>query len=156
MSLFLAGGGEMGERTRAFDWSGTCLGAVEGWPAAEPEDRGQHLSRLPLPHRPLVGEPRLHHLLQRWLHPHARGHEAPGLAGKIRRECWSEIWPTIGPMLEGVFAGGEATWSEDLLLVLHRNLPREETYFTFSYGPSGMIPEPSGASSARVPRRPAA
>jgi PAS domain-containing protein len=38
-------------------------------------------------------------------------------------------------MLEGVFATGKATWPEDLLLVLNRNLPREEGYFTFSYSP---------------------
>ena len=29
---FLAGGGEMGERTRAFDWSGTPLGPIDRWP----------------------------------------------------------------------------------------------------------------------------
>jgi hypothetical protein len=29
---FLAGGGEMGERTRAFDWSKSPLGPVETWP----------------------------------------------------------------------------------------------------------------------------
>ncbi len=30
---FLAGGGEMGERIRAFDWAGTPLGRPEAWPA---------------------------------------------------------------------------------------------------------------------------
>jgi hypothetical protein len=29
---FLAGGGEMGERTRAFDWSKSPVGPVETWP----------------------------------------------------------------------------------------------------------------------------
>ncbi|HEX4611069.1 MAG TPA: hypothetical protein VH092_22960 [Urbifossiella sp.] len=29
---FLAGGGEMGERTRSFDWSKTALGPVGTWP----------------------------------------------------------------------------------------------------------------------------
>ena len=29
---FLAGGGEMGALMRGFDWAGTPLGAVEGWP----------------------------------------------------------------------------------------------------------------------------
>ena len=29
---FLAGGGEMGERMRALDWSKTALGPVERWP----------------------------------------------------------------------------------------------------------------------------
>jgi GAF domain-containing protein len=38
-------------------------------------------------------------------------------------------------MLDGVYETGEATWSEDLLFVLNRNLPREEGYFTFSYSP---------------------
>lgn len=30
--LFLAGGGEMGERTRAMDWSGTAVGSPAQWP----------------------------------------------------------------------------------------------------------------------------
>src|SRR6185369_10375581 len=51
------------------------------------------------------------------------------------RECWKEIWSTVGPMLDSVFQTGEATWSEDLLLVMDRNLRREENYFTFSYSP---------------------
>jgi signal transduction histidine kinase len=38
-------------------------------------------------------------------------------------------------MLDSVFETGVATWSEDLLLVMDRNLPSEETYFTFSYSP---------------------
>src|SRR6186713_3118749 len=29
---FLGGGGEMGARMRALDWSGTALGPVEDWP----------------------------------------------------------------------------------------------------------------------------
>jgi hypothetical protein len=59
----------------------------------------------------------------------------PGWLGRSGRECWSEIWPTMGPMWERVFATGEATWSEDFLYVLHRNVPQEEGYFTFSYSP---------------------
>jgi PAS domain S-box-containing protein len=59
----------------------------------------------------------------------------PGWLGRPARECWSEIWDVIGPMLEGVLKTGEATWSEDLLLVMDRNIPREEVYFTFSYSP---------------------
>src|SRR3712207_5364938 len=31
---FLAGGGEMGERIRTFDWSATPPGAPEGWPSS--------------------------------------------------------------------------------------------------------------------------
>ncbi|HEX5603531.1 MAG TPA: ATP-binding protein, partial [Pyrinomonadaceae bacterium] len=59
----------------------------------------------------------------------------PGWLGRSGREAWKEIWSTVGPMLDSVFRTGEATWSEDLLLLMDRNLPREETYFTFSYSP---------------------
>jgi hypothetical protein len=59
----------------------------------------------------------------------------PGWLGRSGRDCWSDIWAVMGPMWESVFATGEATWSEDFLWVLNRNLPREETYFTFSYSP---------------------
>ena len=66
----------------------------------------------------------------------------PAYLGRCARECWQEIWQIVGPMVESVFATGEATWSEDLLLVLHRNLPREEGYFTLSYSP---LPDDLGA-----------
>jgi signal transduction histidine kinase len=68
----------------------------------------------------------------------------PGWLGRSGKECWKEIWSTVGPMLEGVFETGVATWSEDLLLVMDRNIPREENYFTFSYSPirddAGKVP----------------
>jgi hypothetical protein len=59
----------------------------------------------------------------------------PAYLGKSGRECWDEIWHVMGPMWESVFATGEATWSEDFLYVIARNLPREEIYVTFSYSP---------------------
>ena len=40
----------------------------------------------------------------------------PGSLGESARDCWSEIWHILDPMLDGVFATGEATWSEDFLL----------------------------------------
>ena len=49
----------------------------------------------------------------------------PIYLGRSGRDCWSEIWPTIGPMLESVYSSGETTWSEDLLLILQRKLPRD-------------------------------
>ena len=38
-------------------------------------------------------------------------------------------------MLKGVLERGEATWADDLLLLLHRNGYQEECYFSFSYSP---------------------
>jgi len=59
----------------------------------------------------------------------------PDALGRPGRECWPEIWDTIGPMLEGVLKHGVATWSNDLLLLLERRGYPEECYFTFSYSP---------------------
>jgi signal transduction histidine kinase len=59
----------------------------------------------------------------------------PRYLGQPGRECWSEIWETIGPMLESVRATGKATWSEDLLMFFARRLPREEVYVRLTFGP---------------------
>ncbi len=59
----------------------------------------------------------------------------PQFLGRSGQECWSEIWDIIGPMMDHVIATGEATWSEDLFLLMLRAGYLEETYFTFSYSP---------------------
>jgi signal transduction histidine kinase len=57
----------------------------------------------------------------------------PHWLGRSGAACWSEIMDTMGPVWEQVLATGEATWCEDFLYIMNRNLPREECYFTFSY-----------------------
>lgn len=131
---FLRGGGEMGERTRSLDWSRTPVGPIEGWPHSLRTAVSICLgSRHPMvvwwgrPGYVQFYNDAYISFLGRAKHPAFLGHSA--------RECWQEIWSIIEPMLEGVYETGEATWSEDLLFVLNRNLPREEGYFTFSYSP---------------------
>lgn len=129
----LMGGGEMGERMRALDWSATAVGPVESWPAPLKSAVNICLnSQFPMfiwwgaeltmfyndAYRPALG--RTKHPM--WL-------------GRSARDCWQDIWDVVGPMAEGVFRTGESTWSEDLMLIMDRNLPREEVYFTFSYSP---------------------
>ena len=63
------------------------------------------------------------------------GNKHPYALGRAGREVWREIWDIIGPMLRGVMEQGEATWSDDLLLLLERHGYAEECYFTFSYSP---------------------
>jgi hypothetical protein len=63
------------------------------------------------------------------------GSKHPRALGQTCRECWSEIWDTIGPMLDGVVKSGQATWSHDLLLLLERHGYPEECYFSFSFSP---------------------
>jgi signal transduction histidine kinase/CheY-like chemotaxis protein len=133
-AAFLAGGGEMGARTREFDWSTTRLDPVQGWP----QSLKTAVSICLGSRHPIVvwwGNPDYTQFYNDAYISFLGHTKHPGWLGGSGRDCWSEIWPIIGPMLEGVFTTGEATWSEDLLLTLHRNLPQEEAYFTFSYSP---------------------
>src|SRR4051794_7242661 len=63
------------------------------------------------------------------------GAKHPASLGMAGSRAWAEIWDTVGPMLEGVIARGEATWSDDLPLFIDRRGFPEESYFTFSYSP---------------------
>ena len=131
---FLSGGGEMGERMRAFDWSSSPVGPAAQWP----QSLKTAVSICIGSRYPIViwwGNPEYSMFYNDGYIPILGVTKHPGWLGRSGRECWKEIWSTIGPMLDSVFQTGEATWSEDLLLVMDRNLPREETYFTFSYSP---------------------
>jgi len=55
--------------------------------------------------------------------------------GARGREHWTEIWPIIGPQIEGVLERGEATWHEDQLVPIERNGRLEEVYWTYGYSP---------------------
>jgi len=140
-AAFLAGGAEMGARTRELDWSTAPVGAVERWPQSLKTAVSICLGSA----HPIVvwwgRDAYTQFYNDAYISILGRA-KHPGWLGKSGRDCWSEIWPVIGPMLEGVYATGEATWSDDLLLVLRRNLSREDGYCTFSYSP---IREDDGA-----------
>ncbi len=128
----MAGGGQMGEYMRSLDWSSTPLGPVSQWPQSLRTSVSTCLnSRFAIliwwgPELVMIYNDAYREIIA-GKHPAAMGR--PG------RECWPEIWHIIGPMLEGVLVRGEATWSDDLLLMLERRGYAEECYFTFSYSP---------------------
>ena len=63
------------------------------------------------------------------------GSKHPQALGKPCRQVWTEIWDVIEPMLQGVVATSEATWSDNQLLMLRRHGFPEECYFSFSFSP---------------------
>ena len=131
---FLKGGGEMGERMRAFDWSTSPVGPPAQWP----QSLKTAVSICIGSRYPIVlwwGHPEYTMFYNDGYIPVLGVTKHPGWLGRSGRECWKEIWSTVGPMLDSVFETGVATWSEDLLLIMNRNIPREEAYFTFSYSP---------------------
>ncbi|MEX0805485.1 MAG: response regulator [Candidatus Binatia bacterium] len=127
------GNTEMARRMRDFDWSNSDLGPPESWP--------QNLriaisicltSRFPMhvwwgPALTLFYNDAYISFLGRGKHP--------AVLGRSGREAWSEIWDTIGPMIETVMTTGNASWSEDILMFFDRKLPKEEVYVTFSFSP---------------------
>ncbi|WP_211467111.1 ATP-binding protein [Collimonas silvisoli] len=128
-----AGKGEMASLIRATDWSKTPLGPVEAWP----QSLRTAVSICLGSRHPIV----LWWGPERWMfyndgyRPLLGGRKHPQYLGRPGQECWAEIWDIIGPMMDQVIDSGEATWSEDLLLLMLRNSYLEETYYTFSYSP---------------------
>ena len=128
----------MGALMRAVDWSSSVLGPGADWPQSLRTAVSILLnSRYPMF---LFWGPRLAKLYNDGYRP-ILGAKHPWALGRPGPEVWPEIWDTIGPMVERVVVQGEATWSDDLLLFMHRNGYLEECYFTFSYSP---IREESG------------
>ncbi|PYP76884.1 MAG: hypothetical protein DMD35_17505 [Gemmatimonadetes bacterium] len=128
------GPGEMRALCRSFDWASTPLGPSTEWPQSLRTTTAILLaSRNPMflwwgpgliqiyndAYRPSFGA--------EGRHPRALG--MPG------RECWTDIWSTIGPQIEQVMTTGEATWHEDQYLPIERNGRLEDVWWTYSYSP---------------------
>jgi signal transduction histidine kinase len=127
----LAGGGEMGARMRVLDWSKTPLGPCDTWPQGLKTIVSLLLnSRYPMF---VFWGPRLVKLYNDAYSP-ILGAKHPWALGRPGPEVWPEIWQDIRPLVERALAG-EATWSDDLMLFMHRRGFVEEVYFTFSYSP---------------------
>jgi PAS domain S-box-containing protein len=126
---FLTGGGEMAARIARYDWAATKLGPIEGWSAALRTTLGLALnSKFPTflcwgadfvslhndAYLPVLGRK-----------------EA---LGRPFRDVWAEAWDTVGPIAARAFAG-EASYFEDLPILLERHGYPERTWYTFSYSP---------------------
>jgi PAS domain S-box-containing protein len=62
------------------------------------------------------------------------GEKHPRAMGGRFEDIWKEIWSEVGPLAHRALKG-EATWLEDLPLVMNRRGYDEQTWFTFSYSP---------------------
>ncbi len=125
------GAGVMATLMRQHDWGASPLGPPAGWPISlRVATRICLTSRFPMI---IWWGPELRFLYHDAYLP-LLGGKHPAL-DKPGADVWSEIWPIIGPMLTGVLASGQPTWSEDLLLPMGRHGYWEETYWTYSYSP---------------------
>jgi signal transduction histidine kinase len=128
----LSGGGKMGALMRSFDFSKTALGAVEDWPASLRAATSICLnSRYPM----FIAWGKHRSMLYNDSYTDVLASKHPSALGRPAHEVWAEIWHILGQHWSRVFQQGEATWAEDLLLLMNRSGYYEETYFTFSYSP---------------------
>ena len=129
---FLLGGGEMGARMRAHDWSRTPLGEPHLWPQSL-----KTIVRVVLDSRYamwMLWGPEFTFFCNDAYLPTV-GIKREWVLGARSDLVWEEIWPEIGPRIQQVLSRGEATWDEALQLFLERSGFPEETYHTFSYSP---------------------
>jgi signal transduction histidine kinase len=141
---FLLGGGEMGARMRAIDWSSTPLGPAAKWP--------QNLKtcvRIVLTSRQAMfvwwGDQLIN--LYNDAYKSIVGGKHPDALGKPAHLVWREIWDQVGPRAAQTMRGHEGTYDEALLLIMERNGYPEETYYTFSYSP---VPNDHGGTGGII------
>lgn len=63
------------------------------------------------------------------------GVKHPAAMMRPAREVWPEVWDHFEGILNNIMQTGESYWSEDLLLYINRNIPKEAVYTTFSFCP---------------------
>jgi PAS domain S-box-containing protein len=137
---FLSGGGELGARMRAIDWSATSLGPPSEWPQSL-----KTCVRIILTSRqPMFvwwGEELIN--LYNDAYKSIVGGKHPAALGQPASVVWSEIWDEVAPRAATAMQTNEGTYDEALLLIMERYGYAEETYYTFSYSP---VPNDQGGT----------
>jgi PAS domain S-box-containing protein len=138
---YFPGDDEMSELVRSLDWSATPLGSPENWSQAL-----RTIVRILLANRfpqLLWWGPEYISIYNDAYRP-ILGRKHPWGLGRPVRECWSEIWNILKPLIDTPFNGGPATWSEDIELQINRAGFVEETHFTVAYSPVPDDTAPTG------------
>ncbi|QWX85007.1 PAS domain-containing protein [Cellulophaga sp. HaHaR_3_176] len=129
---FLDEGGQMGKIMRDYPWSNTVLGAAHTWPQSLKSTLSLLLnSQFPML---LYWGPNFYCFYNDAfkISLGSKG-KHPRIMGMNGQEAWSEMWNTLGPLLEGVLADGKPTWRENMFLPIDRNGTLEDAYWTFGY-----------------------
>jgi len=128
---FFAGGGRVGALMRERDWSQSPLGHPATWPQSLRAVVGLLLqSRFPM----FVAWGKDLGFLYNDPYAEILGSKHPAALGSRFYDIWAEIWPDISPLIDAAM-NGQATYREDLPLVMNRKGYDEQTWFTFSYSP---------------------
>jgi PAS domain S-box-containing protein len=136
---FVVEGGETGALIRDRDWAASAIGTRHSWPQSLRGAMNLVLhSKFPM--FVLWGAERV--VLYNDAYVPILGDKHPDALGRRFSDVWPEVRDEIEPIIDRAYAG-EASYFEDLPVVLERGGYPELTYFTFSYSPiydeSGVV-----------------
>ncbi len=144
---FLRGGGRLGELIAAFDWSGTALGPIDGWPPHVRTATALML-RSVVPIVMLWGEPGV--MIYNDAYSLFAGGRHPRLLGTNVREAWDEVADFNDNVMRVGLAGGTLSYS-DQQLTLNRNGRAEPVWMNLDYSPLlDEAGEPAGVMAVVV------
>ena len=129
---FLDRGGESGSLISQFDWSGTSLGPISGWPELI-KTTVALIIRSPVAMATLWGEDGV--MIYNDAYAQIAGGRHPFVLGSKVREAWPEVADFNDGVMRRVFGEGRALSLEDQELVLVRHGSPETCYFNLDYSP---------------------
>ncbi|MCX7305914.1 MAG: PAS domain S-box protein [Hyphomicrobiales bacterium] len=131
MPAFLRDGGELGELIASFDWSGTSLGPIAGWPGHLKTSVALAL-RSTVPIVMLWGQDGV--MIYNDGYAEFAGMRHPRSLGARVREAWPEVADFNDNIIKTVFAGKKLSY-RDQQLTLERNGVAEQVYLNLDYSP---------------------
>ncbi|MBV7538410.1 response regulator [Duganella sp. sic0402] len=130
---FIGAGSPMRELVQAHRWQDTPLGPMAEWPAS----LRAAVSIVMHSAHPMFlwwGEQLIQLYNDAYVPCFGVG-KHPAALGQRGRECWPEIWSIIGPQIEAVRSGRQASWHADKLVPIWRNGRIEDVYWSYTYTP---------------------
>ncbi|MEO5573504.1 MAG: EAL domain-containing protein [Gammaproteobacteria bacterium] len=149
----LAGGGEMGNRIRAFDWSKTPLGPMQSWPQSLLSAINTCLT-APYPMILWWGPCQNVFYNDSCIPLFAAKHQK--ILGQSGARAWEEAWDIIGPLLESVMMRGEEVgFDEQFLLFNNNTLQGQDSVWSYrpiriEQGNVSMVPAIATETSRRI------
>jgi PAS domain S-box-containing protein len=128
---FLPAEGDLADLIAAYNWSGTSLGPIEGWPDSVKTSVG-FLLRSTVPMVSLWGEDGV--MIYNDAYSQFAGGRHPQLLGSRVREGWPEVADFNDNVMKVVLDGGTLSY-KDQELVLHRRGVGEPAWMNLEYSP---------------------
>jgi PAS domain S-box-containing protein len=128
----IVGKSHMAGLVRAFDWSSTPLGRIEGWSESLLCSVNLMLA-CAFPSLVFWGKDLVQLYNDAFIPLLAERH--PSGLGQTARECWSDAWQIVGPNLSRVMHDRETVYYENTIVPIIRDGKLQDIRWTYSYSP---------------------